>query len=363
MAEQRPPDDTPANTLTRVRGVIKQATDFWTKLNEDWVFNFAGMLAYNYLTAIAPILLALLAIGGIVLGTLSPETYKAFVQTIASYIPAGLGQTFVNAALTELRKNAGVLLAFAVIAAIFTGSRLFVALDNIFAVIFRVDVRPLIRQNIMAILMMLLFLILAPLAFLITNVPGAVLDAILPAGIRGDGLVSSTEGFVGGLLIACVMFGSMYLVVPNRKLKWVMIWPGALTAALLLILFEALFPIYQRLFLKGAGFGTVAGLALVILIFLYYVGVITLLGAEINAWAGGLRPLGSTLPQLFRQERREGVGNAPGVPSAGVSRTQPPTGLSGLADRVNAARSAITRRGGARRSAHPTTAMRPDEAQ
>ncbi|HEY7851301.1 MAG TPA: YihY/virulence factor BrkB family protein, partial [Ktedonobacterales bacterium] len=318
------PDNAARLDLGRAKAEVKKATSFWTKINEDWALNFSGMLAYNYLTAIAPILLALLAIAGLALGALSPATYHTFVQELSSHFPAGLGQTFVNSALTALQKSAGVLLIIAIVAAIFSGSRLFVALDNVFAVIYRVDVRPLIQQNVMAILMMLLFLALAPLAFFASSILGTLFGFVVPSGIQSNGLIAAIEGFVCGLIVAFLLFAAIYFVVPNRKLTWATTWPGALVTAFLLNVFELLFPIYQRIFLQGAKLSSVAGLVVVILIFLYYIGVITLVGAEINSWVAGLRPLGATLPQLFRQERREGVGNAPGAPRTGVSRTQPP---------------------------------------
>lgn len=292
-----------------IKGQAKKATSFWTKVTEDWVFNFSGMLAYNYLTALAPILVALLAIGGLVLGMLSPAAYDSFVASLSSHFPAGQGHAFVGNALTALRKSAGPLLIIAVLTAIFSGSRLFVALENVFSVMYRVDVRKPVRQNIVAILMMLLFMVLAPLSFFAGSLPGLILGFVLPSGVQSNGFVNGLEGFVGGLLVAFLLFAAIYYIVPNRKLNWSSTWPGALAASALLNLYEILFPIYQSVFLKNAGLGSVAGLAVVILIFLYYVGFITLLGAEINAWASGLRPLGATLPELFRQERVEGVGN------------------------------------------------------
>lgn len=315
-----------------VKGQVKKATGFWIKISEDWVMNFSGMLAYNYLTAIAPILLAVLAVGGLVLGMLSPATYNTFVQGIGSHFPGSQGQSLVQGALTALRKDAGLLLAIAIIAAVVSGSRLFVALENVFAVVFRVDVRPLIKQNIMAILMMLLFLVLAPLSFFAASIPSAALSLVLPAGAQRNGFVLTLEGFAGGLVVAFIMFAAIYFVVPNRKLHWASTWPGALAASVLLNLYETLFPIYQSVFLKNAGYGSVAGLAVVILIFLYYIGFITLLGAEINAWVSGLRPLGATLPELFRRERQYGIGNTPDAPRSDLSRT-PRAGTTGGADR------------------------------
>jgi len=307
----------------------KKAASFWTKINEDWVMNFSGMLAYNYLTAIAPILLALLAIAGLALSALSPATYHTFVTGVSTRLPGSIGQSLVNGILATLRRDAGVLLIIAIVTAVISGSRLFVTLDNAFAVIYRVDIRPLIRQNIMAILMMLLFLVLAPLSFFASSIPALFLRLIIPSGIERNAVVLTVEGFIGGVIVGFILFGAIYYVVPNRKVDWATTWPGALAAAVLLNLFEVLFPIYQGIFLRNAGYGSVAGLLVVVLIFLYYVGFITLLGAEVNAWVSGLRPLGATLPELFRQERRAGEGNAPGAPRTGVSRTPPPRGAGG----------------------------------
>jgi hypothetical protein len=173
---------------------------------------------------------------------------------------------------------------------------------------------------------------LAPISFFAASVPGAVLSFVLPSGAQSNGFVLTVEGFVGGLAVAFIMFSAIYFVVPNRTLSWSATWPGALVTAFLLNIYEVLFPIYQRIFLKSASLGSVAGLAVVILIFLYYIGVITLIGAEINAWVSGLRPLGATLPELFRQERLEGVGGAPhasskaGAASVRANASQRPAG-------------------------------------
>src|SRR4030095_5248263 len=41
---------------------------FWVKINNDWIFNLSGLLAYNFLFALFPILILVLAITGLALG-------------------------------------------------------------------------------------------------------------------------------------------------------------------------------------------------------------------------------------------------------------------------------------------------------
>src|SRR5258708_19176623 len=64
---------------------------FWVKINNDWIFNRAGLLAYNFLMTVFPILLVLLAVAGVIVGNLSPSTEQAFEQWIAAGFPGETG--------------------------------------------------------------------------------------------------------------------------------------------------------------------------------------------------------------------------------------------------------------------------------
>src|SRR6266568_3668936 len=90
---------------------VKSLQAFWTKCNNDWVMNFASGLAFNLITAIFPIAIAIIAIAGFIFGS----------------------------------------------------SRLFVSIEGYFALIYHTRQRDLIRQNLMALGMLLLFVVLVPL--------------------------------------------------------------------------------------------------------------------------------------------------------------------------------------------------------
>lgn len=316
---------------SRLQARARPLTKFWSKINEDWVLNFSGMLAYNYLIATAPLALVALAIAGMALGSISPATFEAYVRALAEHLPAG-GERLVAGALKSLSASAGVLLVIAIAAAIFAGSRLFIALESCFAVIYRVRNRALPRQNAMAIGMTLLYALLAPLAFIASGQISGLLSALHLAKATSGNVFTYLEGLIAGVIISFLLFFIMYMFVPNRgqslRRDWRGAWRGALAAAALLMLYEQLFPLYQSLFLRNAGYGSAIGLVIIAVIFLYYVGFITLLGAEVNAWAEGLRPLGATLPDLFRErgkaeEQRESQ-DAPPSPSAARRQALPP---------------------------------------
>src|SRR5205809_315953 len=80
----------------------------------------------------------------------------------------------------DLSKNAGFLAIIAVLIAIFGGSRLFVSIENYFDIIYHTRPRDVIRQNIMALAMLLLFVILVPLMVFASSIP-ALVQSILKA--------------------------------------------------------------------------------------------------------------------------------------------------------------------------------------
>ena len=92
------------------------------------------------------------------------------------------------------------------------------------------------------------------------------------------------------------------MFIPHRLARWrswQRNWPGALVAATLLIVYELLFPLYERLLLHPDDYGSVAGFVIVILLFFYYLAFILLLGAEINSWVAGQRETAADLPGVL----------------------------------------------------------------
>ena len=299
-----------------VKERLKPLLHFWQKISNDWVFNLSGMLAYNILTTMFPILLALLAISGFILNTISPGSEEQLVRAVANAFPggsSGTGGVVVEATLNNLRRQAGVLFIIGLLASIFTGSRLFIALENCFSVIFRLRGRSLIRQNLVAIGMLLLYMALAPILFLASIVPTAILNAIQQsdAGSAVNGLLFHVVGLIVAFVVALVLFSVIYIVVPNCPVRFREVWRGTLLAAGLLALYELVFPIYESVALRPDNYGSVAAFAIVILIFFYYLALILLLGAEVNSWASGQRATAGDIAAILHDaQARNTTGGA-----------------------------------------------------
>jgi membrane protein len=292
--------------------------NFWQKVSNDWVFNLSAMLAYNFLMSIFPLLLVLLAIAGFVLGALSPESQTALNNAIAGALPSGTGQAIVLGAVKRLQESAGVVFIIGLVTAAYSGSRLFTTIESTFSIIFRLRVRDFIRQNIMAFCMLLLFIVLVPVIVLASVFPSAIIHLVFPDASAFRTILVYLGGIAAGFLAACLLFGATYVVVPNRPVPWREVWKGTLVAAALLVLYELLFPIYQQLFLKPSNYGSWAGLAIVILVFFYYLGFILLLGAEVNSWAQGQRQTEGDLSAMMHEMQAHNTTRGVAGPTAGM---------------------------------------------
>jgi membrane protein len=295
---------------------------FWTKLNNDWIFNLAGLLAYNFLMALFPLLLLLLAGCGLVLQVLSPRAELQLQHTLAAALPGTTGTVLVQGVAAHLKKSVGLLLAVGLVAACLAGSRLFVTLEGCFGIIFRLRGRDPLRQNRMAFGMLALYLLVVPVVFLISILPTGLVALVDPRGQSPLGVVLSDGArLLVWFAAALLFFGATYAFVPNRRghwRTWRRNWKGTVVAAVLLVLYEGLFRLYQQNLLHADNYGTIAAFALVILLFLYYLAFILLLGAEVNSWAAGQRATAADLPGVLHAVQAHRTLRGAAGPTAGM---------------------------------------------
>lgn len=326
-AAARNPTDMPDRTAAKPRQVAsevakveKQARplrDFWTKVTNDWVFNLSGLLAYNFLMSIFPILLVILAIVGFVLGGLSADTLASFHAAVNQSLPGGAN--IISAVTKQLSSSAGILLIVGLLSAAFAGSRLFVVIESCFGIIFRLRPRDPLRQNLMAFGMLLLYIVLIPLISLASVIPAAILSVVSSLGHNPViALLTHATGILVSVVIAAIFFAAIYVVVPNRPVRIREVWKGTLVAAALLTIYNLLFPLYETYFLHPKNYGSVAGFAVVILVFFYYLGFILLIGAEVNSWAAGQRQTTGDIAAMMHEVQAHDTTRGVAGPTAGL---------------------------------------------
>lgn len=254
--------------------------NFWLKFLNDWVLNFASGLAYSLLMAMFPVVIALGASIGFISGNLTPVHQRELVNQLSAIFPSVLGSNVLAPALLILQKDAGPLGVLAIVLALYNGSRLFVALENYFAIIYHTPARPFWRQHLMALVMLLIFIILIPIMLFASSI--------------------GLGGFLGGVIASVLLFQAIYMIVPNQHISLRNSWRGTLVAAIALQIYVAIFPLYIRSFLGSYTGNT--GFAIILLLFFYYFAIILLIGAEVNAfYTENVRAMPKNLADLVHE--------------------------------------------------------------
>lgn len=287
-----------SQTIQALEKEARSLRTFFIRFNNDWSLNLAGIIAFNLLLAMLPIAIVLIALLGLFLRV--PGTLDYVVKEVAGIFPGLTAQqNAISLAFKELREETGILWILAILVSLFLGSRLFVTLEECFAIIYRVHTRPFIRQNMIAMGMLLLFILLIPIMVFASTGPTLVLSLLnhtLLNALPSSGIIIRAGGVLSSFLVAFILFEAIYLLVPNQHISFRNSWRGALAAAVTVEIYLEVFPVYATYLLVGIN-GTV-GFAIILLLFFYFFAIILLVGAEINATFEGVRPLPNYLPKF-----------------------------------------------------------------
>jgi uncharacterized BrkB/YihY/UPF0761 family membrane protein len=246
--------------------------------------NQAVLIAWNYLTSVFPIALALAAIGGLVLNA-AGFTAQTFAEQLGLILPGDLGtQKALIEGINSLQQQTGLFALLALGGFIWTGSGLFGAMETVFAIVFETPGRSFIRQKLMALLMMALFVVLALLAVgtssllpLLGQIPWLPFSVV--HGNTGF-ILQVAVGFAAGF----VLFFAIYAVVPNRRQRLGPVLAAALFGGVAFELLSLLWPAYIRLNQVGLNrFGSQFAFLFILLTFFYFLGLITVIGADLIA--------------------------------------------------------------------------------
>ncbi len=302
---------------------VTEAKTFFKKVSNDWAFNLAGMLAYNLMMTIFPIILAIVSITGLLLGGLGVQ--DTVVRSLSSALPSNISKTVdLGAIVKNLHQASGLLGLISLLGLIWGGSNLFSIMEACFDIIFRASQRSFVWQKLMSIGMVMIFAILAPLMAVASSLTAAAsgIAKLLPFDIPGLPFILGLLGPLFSILAAFILFLSIYIVVPNMKVSFKNAWRGAIVSAVLMTAITMLYPFYVSHFLSTGQYGATAGFAIVILTWFWFFSVILLVGAEVNSfWALGQRPSEADIPLMMHTVQVHGR-----APDEGEDAEAPPVG-------------------------------------
>jgi membrane protein len=303
------------------RAALRRSTPmrFFHKALNDWMFEFAGLLAYYLLLATVPVFVLLIGTIGFLLKGLSPSAEANLIAALARTFPPQISSNLIAGATSDLEQSSGALLAVGLISALLFGSRLIVRMDECFTVIYRERPRRILSQNLIGLGLTALFVILAPIMFLAAAIPPFLTSEVAQVLFHAQtpGMIAQVVGFLGAYLAAFLWLLAIYLLVPSKNVG---------LAALLLLVYELLFPWIASELLHPGNYGETAGFLILLLSFFYYFAFLLLVGAEVNSWLAGHRETIEDLPTMLHHAIMHG--ELPELPADSPSVSMPPVRLN-----------------------------------
>jgi membrane protein len=135
-----------------------------------------------------------------------------------------------------------------------------------------------------------LLLVVSLLAQTLLSAFGDAVGGLLPDPFSGAALLAINVG--ASLLVATLLFGILFVVLPDARIPWRYAWIGSAATAVLFLAGNVLLGLYLSRSQPGSPFGAAGSLAL-ILVWIYYSSMIFFLGAE--------------LTQVLTRRRGEGI--------------------------------------------------------
>ncbi len=258
--------------------IVRSMVEF---VNDDCPL-LAAAVAYFALASIFPLCLLTLAGAGRILGS-REAARDAITGFVVDFIPGAMGT--VEMVIVALVRSQATLGVIATLGLLWTGSQIVYYLETAMNFAWDCPPRPWWKSRIRAVLLTVVGQTLLTLYFTISLV---AMVANLLAKVPGHqlistGLLESGVPWVISFLLSVFVFVSLNKVLPNHKVSWgAALFGGTISS----VLFEAARYGFRHYLDNFASYdvlyGSIGGLV-ILLAWVYYGALITLLGAELAA--------------------------------------------------------------------------------
>jgi membrane protein len=270
---------------------------------EDEALTRGAAIAFYAVTSIAPVLLIVVAIAGLVFGREAAS--GAIVDELGSLMgrdSAKLLQTAISNASTPAHSVIASIIG--VVTLIVTASGVFGEMQSALNVIWKAKPKSgtlsrLIRARTASLGLVAALGFLLMISLVVSTALNAFanyLNAILPFAHA----ILLVLDFIISFALQALLFAAIYKVLPDRHLRWRDVIAGAMLTTLLFTVGKLLISLYLGSSSMASSYGA-AGSLIIILLWVYYSGQLFLLGAEFTKAYAGLdkveesRPSGTNL--------------------------------------------------------------------
>jgi membrane protein len=288
-------------------GLIKETFQGWS---DDGALDLGAALAYYALFSLAPLLLIVIAVAGLVWGREAVQ--GQLVSQLQGLVGTEGGQAIQTMIANAGKHGKGVLATVVgVVTILFGATGVFVELQTSLDRIWNVQPRPgsgvwgFVKTRLLSFGMVLGIGFLLLVSLVVTTAVSAVgtwATGLLPAAK----VVVEGVTFVASFALITLLFAMIYKVMPDVKIGWRDVGIGAAVTALLFTLGKFLIGFYLAKSSVASTYGA-AGSLVIVLLWIYYSAQILFLGAEFTqVWAShygsNIRPSKHAVPVARKEE-------------------------------------------------------------
>lgn len=263
----------------------------WSSLKESFsgfsdhkVTKLSASLAYYTLFSLGPLLIVIIFIAGKFLG--EEAVQGGIYAQMKSFIGANAAeqiQTIIkNAAISG---KSGIAAVIGVVTLLIGATTVFGEIQDSINSIWGVKAKP--KAGIMKLVMtrLLSFGLIASLGFLllvslaVTAVVETIGNRLKEAFPDVAVVILYIINLIITLGVTTILFSIIFKVLPDIRIKWKAIWPGAIATAVLFMIGKFLISVYIAQSNIGSTYGT-AGSLVILIVWIYYSSIILYFGAE-----------------------------------------------------------------------------------
>jgi membrane protein len=271
--------------IKQIWSVVKTAASSWV---DDYAQSMGAALAYYTMFSIAPLLLIVISIAGLIFGE---EAARGEIFAQLQGLMGEQGAQAIQGLLESVSKPEPSLAATVIGAVLLLvgATTVFAELQDALDRIWRAPERDksggiwgLLRSRLLSFGMILCigFLLIVSL---ILSAALAALGKWWGPLFTGWEITANVVNFVVSLVLTTTVLSMIYKIMPRVKIRWHDVWIGAAVTALLFTAGKFLIGLYIGKSGITSGFGAASSLV-VVLVWVYYSAQIFLMGAEFT-WA------------------------------------------------------------------------------
>lgn len=282
------------------KGIVALFKNTASEWIQDKCPQLGAALAYFTVFSLAPLVLVLLAVFGVIFGGSDQARQKITEQLRYLIDPSGI-KVIQDIATNASKPQAGILAAtIGIVIALFGASGVFGQLQEALNTIWGVKPKPgggiwgFIRTRFLSFGMVggVCFLLLVSLT-IETLLKGfsAYLKNVMPGG----DIVALALFLIFDLVVVVLLFAMIFRYLPDAKIAWRDVWVGATLTAILFALGKFVLGLYLGSGAAGSAYGAASSL-ITLLLWIYYAAQILLFGAEFtqvyaNTYGTRLEPM------------------------------------------------------------------------